>query len=155
MVSGLVMAFVVAFEVVVLWCVRGESLVVRLVHVRRAVLNMLMPLDRSVMHGHFISGFVVLLVVHGNVMRIFFGDNFVMWLKVMELLLVERHVMRVVGFGHMCFPVLSMLITSMVTMVGNTLVVRLVVLTVVRTVVLTLTVVVLGGGNSGNSSEGE
>ena len=58
-------ALVVALEVMVLWGVRREGLVVGLAVIWSAVIAVLVPLDRLVVHWHLVGRDVVLLsVVH-------------------------------------------------------------------------------------------
>ena len=76
--------------------------------------------------------------------------------EVVEFLLMDGHVVLRVGgvMGwHLVLPVLVVVIASVVTVVSNTVMVRLVVVTVVRAVVLALTGVVLSRGDSNDGSE--
>ena len=158
-------ALVVALEVMVRWSVRCESLVVGLVVVRGAIIAVLVPLDRLVVHGNLVGRDVVLLsVVHGlGVMTVVIIVNcFVMRLIVVELFLVKGHrvlnmmnghVLRGVD-GYSTFPVLVQIVASVVSVVGHSCVIRLVTVVVCSTVEFALTVI-NGSGDSGNSSESE
>ena len=134
-----VLTSVVALKMVVLWGVGGEGLVMGLVVGRGAVLAVLVPLNGLVMDGNLVGGVVVLLlVVNWLVLS-------VVRFEVVEFLLMDGHVVLRVGgvMGwHLVLPVLVVVIASVVTVVSNTVMVRLVVVTVVRAVVLALTGVV-------------
>ena len=137
-------ALVVALEVMVRWGVRCESLVVGLVMVWGAVIAVLVPLDRLVVHGNLVGRDVVLLgVVHWlgvmTVLVIISVNSLVMRLIVVELFLVKGHRVLNMMDGHMlrgvdrhsALPVLVRVVASVVTVVGDTLVVRLVDMAVV------------------------
>lgn len=126
-VCNFVLALVMALKVMVLWSVGGESLVVSLMVVWGSILAVLVPLDRLVVDWHLVGGRVVLLnVMHWLVvssvfiMAVLVVDGFlvtvlvmsvllVVWLEVVELFLVDRHVVFVVA-GDFGIPVLVMIV---------------------------------------------
>ena len=87
----------------------------------------------------------------------------VMRLIVVELFLVKGYGVLNMVDGHMLsgvdgnefFPMICMLVASVVTVVSGTVMVRLVDTAVVRAVVFTLTVVVISGGDCSDCSEGK
>ena len=161
-------ALVVALEVMVLWGVRCEGLVVGLAVIWSAVIAVLVPFDRLVVHWHLVGRDVILLSVvyrHGMmssvpVVIVIFS---VMRLIVVELFLVKGYGVLNMVDGHMLsgvdgnefFPMISMLVASVVTVVGNSLIWALVTAVVGSAVGLALSVLSGGGSNSGNSSEGK
>lgn len=127
MVGSDVLALVMALEVVVLWSVGGESLVVSLVVVWFSVLTVLVRLDRLVVDGDLVGGRVVLvnvmhwlvmsgvfvvavLVVNGLLMDVLVVPILlVVWLEVVELFLVDGNVVFVVAWD-LVLPVLVVVV---------------------------------------------
>ena len=127
-------ALVVALKVMVLWGVRREGLVVGLVVVWSAVIAVLVPLDRLVVHWHLVGRDVVLFgVMHGHGMMIV--PVVIVIFSVMRLIVVELFLVKGYGVlnmvdGHVLsgvdgnefLPMIFMLVASVVTVVGNSLV---------------------------------
>ena len=155
MVGWRVITLVVALEVMSDWSIRGDSLMIRSLVPRGAMIDRLMPLDGLVVNRHLVGGYMVLLVNRLLIVALSIG--------------VSQDV-SIHGSWHRGCPVLTISVAINSIGVVNTIsigvvtivisVVGLVMKAVVISVVLTGTVVVLiflisSDSDSGNGSESE